>query len=78
MARAPVRHCLLDEIRVIKVKRPYVAADEELKSRFLEEAKTATRLKHRNIATIHDFALSASGARPPSGSQGNSRCSERV
>lgn len=56
-----VRHRLLDEIRVVKVMRPQVVADEELKRRFLEEAKTATRLKHPNIGTIHDFALDDDG-----------------
>ena len=56
-----VRHRLLDEIRVVKVMRPQVAVDEELKLRFVEEAKTATRLKHPNIGTIHDFALDDDG-----------------
>lgn len=56
-----VRHRLLDEIRVVKVMRPQVEVDEGLKRRFLEEAKTATRLKHPNIATIYDFALDEDG-----------------
>ncbi len=56
-----VRHRLLDEIRVVKVMRPQVAVDEELKLRFLEEAKTATRLKHPNIGSIYDFALDDDG-----------------
>jgi serine/threonine protein kinase/ketosteroid isomerase-like protein len=56
-----VRHRLLDEIRVVKVMKPQVVADEELKRRFAEEAKTATRLKHPNICTIHDFALDEDG-----------------
>ncbi len=56
-----VRHRLLDEVRVVKVMRPQVAVDEELKQRFLEEAKTATRLKHPNIGTIYDFALDEDG-----------------
>jgi len=56
-----VRHRLLDEIRVVKVMRPQVLANEELKKRFVEEAKTATRLKHPNICTIHDFALDEDG-----------------
>ena len=56
-----VRHRLLDEIRVIKVMRPNVAADDDFKRRFLDEAKTATRLKHPNICAIHDFALDADG-----------------
>ncbi len=56
-----VRHRLLDEIRVIRVVRRHVVLDEDLKRRFLEEAKTATRLKHPNIGTIHDFALDEDG-----------------
>lgn len=56
-----VHHRLLDEVRVIKVIRGELVADEELKRRFLEEAKVATRLKHPNIGTIHDFALGDDG-----------------
>ena len=56
-----VRHRLLEEIRVVKVMRQSVVGDAELKRRFLEEAKTATRLKHPNIATIYDFALGEDG-----------------
>jgi eukaryotic-like serine/threonine-protein kinase len=56
-----VRHRLLDEIRVIKVLQPHVVGDAEMKRRFTEEAKTATRLKHPNICTIHDFAIEEDG-----------------
>lgn len=56
-----VRHRLLDEIRIIKVMRQGVLADAEMRRRFLEEAKTATRLKHPNICTIHDFAMDEEG-----------------
>ncbi|MDQ6893974.1 MAG: protein kinase [Acidobacteriota bacterium] len=56
-----VRHRLLDEIRVVKVMRPSITADAEMKSRFVEEAKMATRLKHPNVGTIHDFALDDDG-----------------
>jgi eukaryotic-like serine/threonine-protein kinase len=56
-----VRHRLLDEIRVIKVLQPHVVADAEMKRRFTEEAKTATRLKHPNLCAIHDFALDEDG-----------------
>lgn len=56
-----VRHRLLDEIRVVKVLRPQVVEDAEMKSRFLEEAKTATRLKHPNICAHYDFALDEEG-----------------
>jgi eukaryotic-like serine/threonine-protein kinase len=56
-----VRHRLLDEIRVVKVMRPQIGSDEELKRRFTQEAKTATRLKHPNIGAILDFALDSDG-----------------
>jgi serine/threonine-protein kinase len=56
-----VRHRLLEEIRVVKVMKPGIIADADLKRRFIEEARTATRLKHPNICTIHDFAIDESG-----------------
>jgi serine/threonine protein kinase len=56
-----VRHRLLDEIRVVKVLQPHVVADAEMRRRFTEEAKTATRLKHPNLCAIHDFALDEDG-----------------
>src|SRR5262245_66679687 len=56
-----VRHRLLDEVRVVKVLKPMALASEELKRRFVEEARTATRLKHPNICTIHDFAIDEEG-----------------
>jgi eukaryotic-like serine/threonine-protein kinase len=56
-----VRHRLLDEVRVVKVMKPNVVADADLRRRFTEEARTATRLKHPNICTIHDFALDPDG-----------------
>jgi serine/threonine-protein kinase len=56
-----VRHRLLEEIRVVKVMKPGVVADADLRRRFIEEARTATRLKHPNICTIHDFAIDESG-----------------
>ena len=56
-----VRHRLLDEIRVIKVMRPHTASDPDLRRRFREEARIATRLKHPNICSIHDFAVDDGG-----------------
>ncbi len=56
-----VRHRLLDEIRVIKVMRPQIGEDEEMKKRFVQEAKTVTKLKHPNIGAVLDFALDADG-----------------
>ncbi len=56
-----VRHRLLDEIRVVKVMLPHLGSEEEYKHRFVQEAKMATRLKHPNVGTIHDFALDPDG-----------------
>jgi serine/threonine protein kinase len=56
-----VRHRLLDEVRVVKVMRPQIGADQELSRRFTQEAQTATRLKHPNICAILDFALDSDG-----------------
>src|ERR1700694_4833538 len=56
-----VRHRLLDEVRVVKVMRPQILADEELKQRFVEKAKTAPRLKPPNICGIYDLALDDDG-----------------
>ena len=56
-----VRHLLLDEIRVIKVIRPQHEGDENLKLRFHHEARTATRLRHPNIAVMHDFSIGDGG-----------------
>jgi len=52
-----VRHRLLDQVRVVKVMRPSVAASPDMHSRFLREAQLATRLSHPNIVTFHDFAF---------------------
>jgi serine/threonine-protein kinase len=50
-----VRHLHLDEVRVIKVLRSQSGASDEQARRFLQEAKTLTRLKHPNICTILDL-----------------------
>lgn len=54
-----VRHRLLDEIRVIKVVRPQFKRDEDVKARFLREARTVIRLRHPNIAQLYDFSIDA-------------------
>lgn len=57
-----VRHRLLDEIRVVKVIRSAVAGHPDAGERFLREARVAIRLRHPNIAALHDFAIAADGS----------------
>jgi len=56
-----VRHRLLERIRVIKIMRPQLAADREMRTRFLREARLAGSLKHPNIAQVYDFAIEKEG-----------------
>jgi serine/threonine protein kinase len=56
-----VRHRYLDDIQVIKLIAAKFRADDELKERFLREAKTAKQLRHPNIAEVIDFNITADG-----------------
>jgi serine/threonine-protein kinase len=59
-----VRHRLLDELRVVKVIRSNVgatAAAPDAGDRFLREARVAIRLRHPNIAQLHDYAIADDG-----------------
>lgn len=56
-----VRHRLLDEVRVVKVIRSHMEPDGETGERFLREARVANRLRHPNIAALHDFAIGDDG-----------------
>jgi serine/threonine-protein kinase len=56
-----VRHRLLEEVRVIKVIRPQLEAEEGLRERFLGEARSASRLRHPNIASLFDFSMDEEG-----------------
>jgi TonB family protein len=56
-----VRHRLLDEIRVVKVIRSPADREGEGADRFLREARAANRLRHPNVATLHDFAIADDG-----------------
>ncbi len=51
-----VRHLHLDERRVVKVLRPEDAADPAAQARFLRAAKTATQIKHPNVAILYDYS----------------------
>jgi eukaryotic-like serine/threonine-protein kinase len=55
-----VRHRLLDEVRVVKVIRA-AHPTEEAGARFLQEARAAIRLRHPNVAVLHDFAVAQDG-----------------
>ncbi|RLE27661.1 MAG: hypothetical protein DRJ65_02135 [Acidobacteria bacterium] len=56
-----VRHRLLDRIRVIKVMKPQLVADAEMRTRFTHEARLAGNLRHPNIAQVFDFAIERDG-----------------
>lgn len=56
-----VRHRLLDEIRVVKVIRSPADTVGEGADRFLREARAANRLRHPNVAVLHDFAIADDG-----------------
>jgi len=57
-----VRHLFLDEIRLIKVVHPpSLTMTEEVTERFRREAQTATKLRHPNIAQLHDFSIDEEG-----------------
>ncbi len=56
-----VRHRLLDEVRIVKVIRSQADTVGEAADRFLREAKAANKLRHPNIAVLHDFAVADDG-----------------
>jgi serine/threonine protein kinase len=56
-----VRHRLLDEVRVVKVIRSQADAVGEAADRFLREAQAAIKLRHPNVAVLHDFAVADDG-----------------
>lgn len=51
-----VRHVHLQEPRVIKVLRPDLARDANAGERFHREARTASQIKHPNVATLYDYS----------------------
>jgi eukaryotic-like serine/threonine-protein kinase len=55
-----VRHRLLDELRVVKVIRSNMVSSDS-GDRFLREARVAIRLRHPNIAQLHDYAIADDG-----------------
>lgn len=57
-----VRHVHLEEFRVIKILRQDLATDPAAAQRFLYEARTATSIKHPNLAILYDFSKLADGS----------------
>jgi serine/threonine-protein kinase len=57
-----VRHRLLEQERVVKILRPHLGGDADFRARFLREAQLVARLRHPNLALLHEFALAESGA----------------
>ncbi|MDX1632491.1 MAG: serine/threonine-protein kinase, partial [Thermoanaerobaculia bacterium] len=57
-----VRHRHLDQLRVIKVMRPQLGDHDEFEARFLREARMEAQLQHPNIAQLHEFEVTSSGA----------------
>jgi len=55
------RHIHLQEMRVIKILREERAADPTAMQRFTQEARTATQIKHPNVAILYDFSRLADG-----------------
>lgn len=57
-----VRHRYLDEIQVIKLMHTSLANSEDLRSRFVREARLAKQLRHQNIAEVIDFSVTTDGS----------------
>ncbi|MFN7942260.1 MAG: protein kinase [Thermoanaerobaculia bacterium] len=57
-----VRHRHLEQARVVKVMRPELTGDAELRERFLREARIASRIEHPRIARLHDFEVAEDGS----------------
>ena len=57
-----VTHTYLGATRVIKVIRPQISESQDAHERFLREARTATKIQHPNVATLHDFSALPDGA----------------
>ncbi|MEM9459653.1 MAG: protein kinase [Myxococcota bacterium] len=55
------RHLRLDRPVAIKVLKPALAGESEYNERFLREAKSATKVRHRNVVEILDYGETAAG-----------------
>lgn len=50
------KHLTLDRFVAIKVLLPEFANNSEIKERFINEARTLSKLSHQNIVSLYDFA----------------------
>ena len=48
-------HITLNRKAAIKVLLPELARNQQIKDRFINEAKTLSKLNHQNIVTLYDF-----------------------
>jgi serine/threonine-protein kinase len=55
-------HTHLGAPRVIKVIHSNISGSADAKDRFLREARTATKVHHPNVATLHDFSSLPDGS----------------
>src|SRR5882762_8289561 len=55
-------HIVLKTRRAVKVLSPQLTQDELLVRRFINEARAAARLHHRNLIQVHDVGQLPSGA----------------
>ena len=55
-------HTHLGAPRVIKVIHSNISSSSDAKDRFLREARTATKVHHPNVATLHDFSSLPDGS----------------
>src|ERR1700712_5574412 len=57
-----IRHLFLEEGRLIKVVHPpSLAMTAEVPEAFLREARGGIKLRHHNIAKLHDFTIDEEG-----------------
>ena len=56
------QHTLLDRPAAVKVLRPNVSSKQEVVTRFFNEARAATAIRHPGIVEIYDFGWAEDGA----------------
>jgi len=54
-------HAMLDTTRVIKLLLPELTRNATVVQRFINEARAAAAIQHRNIVAVHDVGQAASG-----------------